>query len=105
MLKLSSTSGSHECSKDVKLITQDDWDSDIPGLSDPTHILSLDFLDVCVNVEGVAVSLISLQWGRCVNFAVFLKVLMSSGTGYLPSLSLNFLSIKLRLIISFNSFS
>ena len=58
VLKLSSTSGSHECSKDVKLITQDDWDSDIPGLSDPTHILSLDFLDVCVNVEGVAVSLI-----------------------------------------------
>ena len=58
VLKLSSTSGSHECSKDVKLMTQDDWDSDIPGLSDPTHILSLDFLDVCVNVEGVAVSLI-----------------------------------------------
>ena len=42
------------------------------GLSDSIHILSLGFLDVCVNVEGVAVSL-SLQWGRCVNFAVFLK--------------------------------
>ena len=45
--------------KMCRLIIQDDPGIVIYlGLSDTIHILSLDFLDVCVNVEGVAVSLI-----------------------------------------------